>query len=368
MAESGYPNNFPQTGRVNEMCREWLVREDGALACRLQDEEIRDHYSGNKYRNAVVREDFPKALDEQMREQQLAEQAAAIYHKMLAEQEELDNQVAKELARKLELEEKAKRRYLLETERVQVESFQRNAVQGRRSGLQMPLPVDNENGLYVEPEDALNVVGDVGIPVDEVLERQIQEEKDAELARKLQEEEGMKNPDYLLNRDRLLAIEAQDKELAKLLQEKERAKVKRARERAKQKSLAKRQQQQQQLADGLLMPDDSYSAPVDLLPSSSSTLTQKNIQQQQRHTLHESQDDDINYSLPVDLVPSRPAHDNFPILNTQRQDRGLTQATSAQTNSSPIRPTHLDIRYHNIHNVCKFSKQSALINITKVYL
>ncbi|KAF5289956.1 hypothetical protein FQR65_LT11703, partial [Abscondita terminalis] len=114
-------------------------REDGALAYHLQNQEISEHLQGNRFRNAVVREDFPRALDEQIREQQLAEQAAAVYHQMLAEQEE-----------------------------------------------------------------------------------ELQEQEDS--SEQLQ-----------LNRDRLLAIEAQDKELAKLLQERERQKAKRARERAKQK-------------------------------------------------------------------------------------------------------------------------------------
>lgn len=47
-----------------------------------------------------------------------------------------------------------------------------------------------------------------------------------------------------VNRDRLLAIETQDKELARLLQEKERAKARRARERAKQKAALKRMQEE----------------------------------------------------------------------------------------------------------------------------
>lgn len=108
MANAKYTEHdtLPRAGRVNELCQEWVVREDGALAYQLQNEEINEHYSGNKVRNALVREDFPKALTEQQREQQLAEQAAAIYQKMLAEQEELDNQVARQLAEKIEREER----------------------------------------------------------------------------------------------------------------------------------------------------------------------------------------------------------------------------------------------------------------------
>lgn len=138
----------------------------------------------------------------------------------------------------------------------------------RRQALPMPLPqtnispnsynkpqhnnLDEINSaeLYNEPyltshqlSDHLNRIdlADIGIPLDEAAERQIQEQRDAELARKLQEQESL-----LEDRDRLLAIEAQDKELAKLLQERERAKAKRARERAKQKALAKKQQLEQE--------------------------------------------------------------------------------------------------------------------------
>lgn len=59
----------------------------------------------------------------------------------------------------------------------------------------------------------------------------------------MQEKENLENIDTL-NRDRLLAIETQDKELARLLQEKERAKARRARERAREKAALKRMQEE----------------------------------------------------------------------------------------------------------------------------
>lgn len=93
MSEARYRDGDLPKGRVTEVCQEWMVREDGALAYRLQSEEINDHLSGNKFRNAVVREDFPRAKSEQIREQKLAEQTALIYQRMLQEQEEQDNQV-----------------------------------------------------------------------------------------------------------------------------------------------------------------------------------------------------------------------------------------------------------------------------------
>ncbi|XP_043641666.1 basic-leucine zipper transcription factor A isoform X6 [Drosophila teissieri] len=93
---------LPRSGHVNEVCKEWLVREDGALAYKLQSQEINDFYKGNRYRNAVVREDFPTALHEQIKEKEQAQRRVDAYRRRLTEQEEHDQRVAKEIADKLE--------------------------------------------------------------------------------------------------------------------------------------------------------------------------------------------------------------------------------------------------------------------------
>ncbi|EDX05376.1 GD21831 [Drosophila simulans] len=93
---------LPRSGHVNEVCKEWLVREDGALAYKLQSQEINDFYKGNRYRNAVVREDFPTALHEQIKEKEQAQRRVDAYRRRLTEQEEHDKRVAKEIADKLE--------------------------------------------------------------------------------------------------------------------------------------------------------------------------------------------------------------------------------------------------------------------------
>ncbi|XP_051170355.1 coiled-coil domain-containing protein 50 [Leptopilina boulardi] len=201
-------DTLPKAGRVNEVCREWLVHEDGALAYRLQDEEIKEHYTGNKSRNAQVREDLPKARVEQ-------ELEAMRYHSHVQQQEEKDAVVARQIALTLEREEQQKDRELREKMRLQ-------------------LRMDDEVAQMEAERE---------------IQRRVQEEKDQELARKLQLEEeeraidsqdGPINSQYLL--DQKMAIEAQDAELARMLQDKERAKARRARERAKQKKLERQQQ------------------------------------------------------------------------------------------------------------------------------
>ncbi|XP_043602036.1 coiled-coil domain-containing protein 50 isoform X1 [Bombus pyrosoma] len=204
-------DTLPKAGRVNEVCREWLVHEDGALAYRLQDEEIREHYTSNKVRNAQVREDLPRAKVEQeleeLRYQSYIQQHVSDFR------EERDALVAKQIALSLEREERQRERELQEQMRLQ-------------------LRLDDE-AAQLE------------------LERHIQEEKDEELARKLQQEEeenaidnhdGPVNEQLLL--DQKIAMEAQDAELARMLQEKERAKIRKARQRAKQRKLERQQLQE----------------------------------------------------------------------------------------------------------------------------
>nr|CAH7744016.1 unnamed protein product [Callosobruchus chinensis] len=438
--------NIAKTGRVTAVCQEWTVREDSALAYRLQNQEFDQHLSGNRQRNALIREDFPKAKDEQIREQRMAEQAAAIYQQMLSEQEEIDNRIAKELADKMEQDERRKRkvielrdqeiaRQLLEKERQKVDTLHQVPMTGyllsdqspvpdlspqkpvqpfqssrpemypgphlspirpttynanlppRRQAPPMPLPLINpplqelqvRNKLqepvfksnnfnkissaevYNEPymptvqniTDQMNRIDvvDVGLPIDELTERQIQEERDAELARKLQEQEGSLE-DSILNRDRMLAIEAQDKELAKMLQERERAKAKRARERAKQKALAKKQQLQQPIdrPNDQLMPDDSYAFPADVLPSHAGSVPRAVAAHPDLYAVPNAEED-ISYSLPADVLPQN-GKSYSPNKGDSHNSEGkdLISLSSGSCNpslergSAASRPTHLDLR------------------------
>lgn len=377
-------DSLPKSGKVNEMCREWLVREDGAFAYQLQSQEINQHYSGNKHRNAQVREDFPCAMDQQMREQHLAEQASAVYQKMLQEQEEVDKQIAKDLADKIEREEQIKRRLLerrdedLARQIIEKDKYKKHsspqkpttlplndihhsphrpdatnyfANLPRRQAPQMPIPQDYQD-LYTEPYRAEKLTEDFDrIDIqDEEVDRKTQEERDAELARQLQEQLS-NSEESIINRDRRLAMEAQDKELAKLLQERERAKAKRAKEKAKQRAIAKKQQllEQEQQNMNQILPDDSYSNPIDLLPQRTvlHSIPQKNMQL--------VTEDDTNYCFPVDVLPAR--YDTnpkqySPVKQSEgRYDRinggpsSLCEITDLSDNiPPPVRPTQLDLR------------------------
>lgn len=47
---------------------------------------VNDFYKGNRYRNAVVREDFPTALHEQIKETEQAQRQVEAYRRRLTEQ------------------------------------------------------------------------------------------------------------------------------------------------------------------------------------------------------------------------------------------------------------------------------------------
>ncbi|XP_055920433.1 uncharacterized protein LOC129952035 isoform X2 [Eupeodes corollae] len=341
---------LPKRGHVNEVCKEWLVREDGALAYKLQSQEINDFYKGNRYRNEVVRTDFPTALEEQIKEKENAEKQKECYKKYLSEQEEHDKQVALEIAEKLEkdLLEQRKREFEESEEMADqlqniyvnlpapgMQDFPINPFQDKRQTSQTnfdPFLEGNSRNkhhhhvqqniddieLYVEPG-----LQEIGLPMEEIKEinKKIkQEKKDEELARKLQEMEKL-NGMTLEDRDRLLAIEAQDKELAKMLQEREKAKAKRAKEKAR---LRKHQYQKEPTAlhNGPLLPlpqecteltvgskleevdqidMEAYSNPKDLIPHQrmENECFRENSIHFTSDVVDNNKDDDI-YTLPFD--------------------------------------------------------------------
>lgn len=84
-------------GRVSQLRENWRIFEDGALAERLQSEEIAAHLGGNRRRNHQIRDDFPKALEEQTKEQNEATRKKEEHRHRLKQLEDKDAQVAQKL-------------------------------------------------------------------------------------------------------------------------------------------------------------------------------------------------------------------------------------------------------------------------------
>lgn len=113
---------------------------------------VNEHYKGNRYRNQVVRQDFPTALNEQIKEKQNAERQAAIYHEMINELEEADGKVARELDEKLRRDLEAERR----------RNVDENEKLARR--LQEDLLIHSKLPPPPPPEPVMTVMNELPIP------------------------------------------------------------------------------------------------------------------------------------------------------------------------------------------------------------
>nr|XP_016945695.1 uncharacterized protein LOC108021468 isoform X6 [Drosophila suzukii] len=392
---------LPRSGHVNEVCKEWLVREDGALAYKLQSQEINDFYKGNRYRNAVVREDFPTALHEQIKEKEHAQRRVDAYRRRLTEQEEHDKRVAKEIADKLERDLQEQQQKELQQSELIAKQMQeiyvnlppvpppatrdRSRPPPRPAKKLSPEKYDQMVGnfglgngtgsgsgsakaaerhmqqhaddieLYVDPCDYASL-REIGLPMEEIQEmskKLKQEQKDELLARRLQAIES-KECVGQEHRDRLLAIEAQDKELAKMLQDrmnsknsfcyrynylgirKEKAKAKRAKEKARLRKTQQKEAAEAANGNGsLLCGTNSHCGPM--LPLPPDCLSS--------NANHSQADIDVEaYSNPIDVLNNsreqRPH--NGPLTNgSLTRDGGSGSNHSSmqrqQRNMAPIR-------------------------------
>ncbi|XP_056398936.1 trichohyalin-like isoform X2 [Hyla sarda] len=118
-------SNLP---RVNEVCRDFAVLEDGALAHCLQEQEIEQHYASNVRKNKLVQKDIriaKKLQDEEdlqskvfsLEQQKQIEELDSEYAR--AVQEELQRKAQECLQREEEDKEIAKRLQQLEEEELQ---------------------------------------------------------------------------------------------------------------------------------------------------------------------------------------------------------------------------------------------------------
>lgn len=116
---------------------------------------VNEHYKGNRFRNQVVRQDFPTALNEQNKEKENAERQAALYHQMINEQEEADAKVARDLAGKLRLEADSERRRQQDASEQLARRLQDKSILPKKPP--MPTPSDHHaivNELPIPPKNA----------------------------------------------------------------------------------------------------------------------------------------------------------------------------------------------------------------------
>ncbi|XP_046654613.1 coiled-coil domain-containing protein 50-like isoform X2 [Daphnia pulicaria] len=248
----------PKTGVFHEVCREWLVIEDGALAHQLQDQEIAAHYGHNRERNRIVRGDVSQARTEQEDELKQALALQQFQQELRLQQEREDEEAAKQLAEELEREEELQRRRRVIQDEKLAQKLQIAAISKPIGKSHISDKELRSNS--VEPLCSSIKMLDMNQPMSEEEAREWQERCDAEMARKLQqeEEEESKFRRDVTDLSRKLAIEAKDLELARILQEKEKARLRKAKEKARLKAqqaqlaqLSQQNQHGQQITSGV---------------------------------------------------------------------------------------------------------------------
>jgi len=232
MRTSSRTATTPKRGLVQEVRREWLVHEDGAFALQLQDQEIAAHYGLNRERNRIVRQDTPQARKEQEDELKEALLLQNIQQQLRDQQEKEDEEAARQLAEELEKEEALKRQVTA----IRDEQLARRMQNSASKPVKKVPSKEDEKSIPTEPVLCTSMKSmDLNQPMSEDEAILWQELCDAEMARKLQqdEEEESKFRRDVSDLGRKLAIEAQDRELAVMLQEKEKTRLRKAKEKAR---------------------------------------------------------------------------------------------------------------------------------------
>ncbi|KAM5140721.1 uncharacterized protein ACMZJ9_014591 isoform 2-T2 [Mantella aurantiaca] len=203
-------SNLP---RVNEVCRDFAVLEDGALAHCLQEQEIEQHYASNVRKNKLVQKDIRIAKKLQDEEDQQSKVFSLEQQKQIEEldseyaravQEELQRKAQECLQREEEDKEIAKRLQQLEEEELQRKAQDRMG--GEETG-----PDFDMDPLHWKMAE-LKVHSPDQLIRDEELARRLQEEEEKHVAK-------LKRHDQ--HEDFRAAQVAQDEEIAKYIQRQE---------------------------------------------------------------------------------------------------------------------------------------------------
>ncbi|XP_011379793.1 coiled-coil domain-containing protein 50 isoform X1 [Pteropus vampyrus] len=218
---------------VKEVCRDFAVLEDHTLAHSLQEQEIEHHLASNVQRNRLVQHDLQVA--KQLQEEDLKAQAQL--QKRYKDLEQQDCEIAQEIQEKLAIE--AERRRIQEKKDEDIARILQEKELQEEKKRKKHFPDSSRANAYGEScyyEDGgikPRAMKEAVSTPSRVSHRD-QEWYDAEIARKLQEEEILAT-----QVDVRAAQVAQDEEIARLLMAEEKKAYKKAKEREKS-SLDKR--------------------------------------------------------------------------------------------------------------------------------
>ncbi|NWV90913.1 CCD50 protein, partial [Machaerirhynchus nigripectus] len=207
------------------VCRDFAILEDHTLAHNLQEQEIEHHLATNVQRNRLVQHDLQMAKQLQEEEDKKARAQIQKHQKDLERQ---DCEIAQEIQVKLAFEAEERRRQEEKDEDIARFLQQKELQEEKKRKKHYPESQGHtgyEEGYYAE-NGGTNLRGVKQAMYDGPWMEQ--ELSDAEIARKLQEEELLAN-----EADQKAAQVAQDEEIARLLMAEEKKALRKGKEREK---------------------------------------------------------------------------------------------------------------------------------------
>ncbi|XP_065530314.1 coiled-coil domain-containing protein 50 isoform X2 [Lathamus discolor] len=210
---------------VKEVCRDFAILEDHTLAHNLQEQEIEHHLATNVQRNRLVQHDLQVAKQLQKEEDLKARAQIQKHQKDLERQ---DCEIAQEIQVKLVFEAEQRRRQEEKDEDI-ARLLQQKELQEEKKRKKHYTESQEHTGYedsYYAENGGSKLRGTKQAMYD--TPRREQELSDAEIARKLQEEELLAD-----EADQKAAQVAQDEEIARLLMAEEKKAFKKGREREK---------------------------------------------------------------------------------------------------------------------------------------
>jgi len=333
---------------------------------------VSQHYEGNRCKNRTVREDLPIAKHLQRSEEDEATNLRLTYERILDEQIEIDERVAREIQDKLleqeygqrmveeedaklakKLAQKERQRIIkkrLEKEKQQVEKLSAQlSTTSSSSSSNRFYNCDNEqvvglassvDTIHLRDDNNASPLSDEefdlsefclqpppGLSAEEL--RIFLEEQDAEIARLLQQQEMKRKS--TVNKEKLAVIEAQDYEIARLLHKQEKERARRLKEKAKQKAM---QKQLEEGPNGMTIANRNGERFSDSNNERYDEMNHVYAEHQMRATQpsnYYSDADSITYEEPYQLY-----HHNIAMDLDPTYKRNSTAASNPLINSSPV--------------------------------
>uniref|UniRef100_A0A8C9Q2K5 Coiled-coil domain containing 50 n=1 Tax=Spermophilus dauricus TaxID=99837 RepID=A0A8C9Q2K5_SPEDA len=201
---------------MKELCRDFAVLEDHTLAHSLQEQEIEHHLASNIQRNRLVQHDLQIA--KQLQEEDLKAQAQL--QKRYKDLEQQDCEIAQEIQEKLAIE--AERRRIQEKKDEDIARLLQEKELQEEKKRKKHIPefsgasAYGDSYFYEDGGTKPRVVKDAVCPPASRVTHRDQEWYDAEIARKLQEEELLEIARLLMAEEKKAYKKAKEREKSSL--------------------------------------------------------------------------------------------------------------------------------------------------------